>query len=171
MKTFSQYKNEALLLEQPSIWKRIYHLRAGEEIICTLTYPKMFSTKAVIEGFGEKWEIYKPSFWRCTLEIKKQSNQLPFAKYVPGKWKQGGMFELPNGERIEYVQRVWKSVNEIHSQQKIPLVSLKRASWWKSSLNVVIQHESEVLDKNPWIVMTVYYMIIERRQQEAAAAV
>ncbi len=170
MKTLSQYKNDTLRLDQPSIWKRVYHLCAGEEIVCTMTYPKMFGTKAVIEGFGEKWELSKPSIWRSGLEIKKQFDQLPFAKFIPEKWRSGGMFELPNGERIVYVQSVWKSVNEIHSQQKVKLVSLKRVSWWKSSLNVVIEHESELIDKNPWIVMAVYYKILERRQQETNAA-
>jgi hypothetical protein len=66
-------------------------------------------------------------------------------------------------------QNLWKSVNEIKSHQQITLVSLKRVSWWKSDLYVVIENESELLNKNPWIVMAVYYMILERRQQAAAA--
>ena len=165
MKTFSQYKNDALRLEQPSIWKQIYHLRAGDEIVCTMTHPQLFSTKAVIEGFGEKWEMYKPSFWRSDLEIKRQQEHLPFATFVCGKWGKGGRFAMPNGERIEYVQSIWKSVNEIHSGQKVLLVSLKRTAWWKSSLHVVIEHESEVLDRHPWIVMVAYHLILERQRQ------
>lgn len=134
-----------------------------------MTYPKLFGTKAVIEGFGETWELSKPSIWKSHLDIKKQFNQLPFAKFISGKWENGGVFELPNGERIEYAQNLWKSVNEIKSQQKITLVSLTRVSWWKSDLNVVIANESELLNKNPWIVMAVYYMILDRRQQASAA--
>jgi hypothetical protein len=164
MKTLAQYKNDTLRLEQPSIWKQIYHLRAGDEILCTMTHPQLFSTKVVIEGFGEKWEMYKPSFWRSDLEIKRQQQHLPFATFVRGKWGKGGMFEMPNGERIEYVQNIWKSVHEIHSGQKVNLVSLKRTSWRKRGLDVVIEHESEVLDRNPWIVMVAYHLILERQR-------
>jgi hypothetical protein len=167
MKTLSQYKNDTLRLEQPSIWKRVYHLRAGDEIVCTMTHPQPFGTKAVIEGFDGKWEMNRPSFWRSDLEITRQQQHLPFAKFVRGKWGKGGMFEMPNGERLAYVQNMWKSVNEIHSQQKITLVSLKRASWRKSSLNVVIEHESELMDRYPWIVMAVYHLILESGRHAA----
>jgi hypothetical protein len=165
MKTLSQYKNDTLLLEQPSVWKRVYHLRCGDEIVCTMTHLQVFGTKAVIEGFGEKWELSKPSIWRSTLEIKRQQQHLPFARFVRGKWGKGGMFEMPNGERIEYVQNIWKSVNDLRSAQKVDLVSLKRTSWRKRSLNVVIEHESELMDRNPWIVMAVYHLILERQRQ------
>jgi hypothetical protein len=74
------------------------------------------------------------------------------------------MFAMPNGERIQYVQNIWKSVNEIHSSQKVTLVSLKRTAWWKRSLRVVIEHESEVLDRYPWIIMVVYHLILERQR-------
>ena len=73
----------------------------------------------VIEGFGETWEMDRPSFWRSTLEIRRQEQHLPFATFVRGKWGKGGMFAMPNGERIEYVQSIWKSVNELHSAQKV----------------------------------------------------
>ena len=165
MKTLSQYKNDALRLEQPSVWNRIYHLRAGDDIICTMTQPHFFRTEVVIEGFGQTWEMDRPRFWRSTLEIKKQGQHLPFATFVCGKWGKGGTFAMPNGEKIEFVQNPWKSVNELHSPQKVHLVSLKRTAWWKSSLNVMIEHGSELLDRNPWIVMVAYHLILERQRQ------
>lgn len=169
MKTFSQYKSDTLALEQPSIWKRVYHLRAGDEIVCTMTYPRLFSSKAVIEGFGQNWELNKQSAWKSSLAIRRPGQHLPFATFVSGKWGKGGVFAMPNGEKAEYVQSVWKSVNEIHSGQKVTLVSLKRTSWWKHSLAVVIEHESALLDENPWIIMAVYHLMLERQRHAAAA--
>ncbi|MFA6439800.1 MAG: hypothetical protein WCX28_10870 [Bacteriovoracaceae bacterium] len=170
MKTLSQYINQPLQIIQPSFWKREYQLLAGSDAVITLRYPKWYSTDAVIEGFGETWEVRKPSLWRSNLEIKKKENQLPFAKFTMGKWGKGGMFELPNGERIEYVFSIWKSINELYSQQKVKLISLKRVSLWKTALSVIIEHESELLEKNPWIIMVVYYNMLERRQHANAAS-
>jgi hypothetical protein len=165
MKTLSQYKNNDLRLEQPSVWKRTYVLRAGDEIVCTMTHPRYFGTAMVIEGFGEKWEMNRPSFWRSRLEITRHQQHLPFATFVSGTWGKGGMFAMPNGERIEFVQSIWTSVNELHSAQKVTLVSLKRTAWWKRSLHVLIEHESDVLNRNPWIVMVAYHLILERQRQ------
>ena len=38
----------------------------------TMTYPKMFSSRAVVEGFGEIWEFQKPKWWKSDIDIKKQ---------------------------------------------------------------------------------------------------
>jgi hypothetical protein len=164
MKTLSQYKNDDLRLEQPSIWKRVYHMRAGNEVLCTMTHPQFFGTAMMIEGFGQTWEMDRPKFWRAALEIKKQGQHLPFATFTPGNWGKGGTFAMPNGEKIQYIQSIWTSVNELHSDQKVRLVSLKRVAWWKRPLSVVIEHESDLLDRNPWIVMTVYHLMLERQR-------
>ncbi len=170
MKTLLQYSGDKLQLVQPSIWKRVYQLRTPDAIVMTMTYPKFFSSNAVVEGFGETWEFQKPSFWKSDLEIKKKENQLPFAKFITEKWGRGGTFELPSGERIEYIFKIWKSMNELYSQQKIKLISFQRASWWKTSLNVVVEHDSELIEKYPWTIMVVYYIMLERRQHASGAA-
>jgi hypothetical protein len=169
MKTLLQYKNEQIKLEQPSIWKRVYHLQAGNDVLMTMRYPKWYSAEPVVEGFGETWEFRKPSFWRSALEIKKQHNQLPFAKYVPEGWKGSGAFELPNGDRIAYRFDFWKNANELYSQQQVRLATFKRESLFKGSIIVTLEHESALLEKNPWILMVIYHFILERRQRANGA--
>lgn len=170
MKTFSNYTYELMQIVQPSIWKRIYELRAGETVLMTMTYPKLFSTIAVVEGFGEIWEISRPSIWRSTLEIKKRGNQLPFAKFEAEKWGRGGTFHMPNGQKIEYVFKMWKGGNELHSPLKQRLAIIKQPSIWKSTLSVEFENHSETLEKNPWIIMAVKHIIVQRRNNSAAAS-
>jgi hypothetical protein len=164
MKTLSQYKNDDLRLEQPSVWTRVYHLYGGNEVLCTMSHPTFFGTAMVIEGFGQTWEFDRPRFWRPALEIKRKGQHLPFATFTPGKWGKGGTFAMPNGEKIQYIQSIWTSVNELHSDQHVRLLSLKRIAWWKRPLKVVIEHESDILDRNPWIVMVVYHLILDRQR-------
>lgn len=167
MKPLSQHLGEQLQLVQPSIWKRIFELRAADSVLMTMHYPKLFSTLALVTGEGETWEICKPSIWRSNLEIRKQGNQLPFAKFVNEKWGSGGVFELPNGERLKYVFKMWKGLNEIYSQQDQRIVSFDRKFSFKPIMNIAIDRKSDVLDKYPWIVMAVYYIMLERRQHAA----
>lgn len=170
MNTIYQYKNEKLCFVQPSIWKRVHHLRIGETDLMTMRYPKWYSSNAVVEGFGEQWTLTKPSFWRSRLECTKQGQTMPFATFEPEGWKGGGTFRLPNGERIEYRFDLWKNLNEIYSQQKVRLASFKRESIWKGTILLTLEHESALLEKHPWILMSVYHIILERRQQSRGAA-
>ncbi len=167
MKPFSQHLGERIQIVQPSIWKRVYELRVSESVFMSMSYPKLFSTLAVIATENETWEIYKPSIWRSNLEIRKQGNQLPFAKFVSEKWGRGGIFELPNGERMKYIFKVWKGFNEIHTQQDQRIVSFDRKISFKPVMNIMIEQKSDLLDKYPWIVMAVYYIMLERRQHAA----
>ncbi len=170
MKRMSQYRHTPPVLSQPSIWKREYHLTSEGTVLMTLTYPKLFGSKAIVEGFGGSWEISKPSIWRQHLDIKRGTDHLPYAKYLAGSWGKGGMFHLPNGGRIEYRAGGWKQPHRILSDRNSELAVLKRESFWKSSLLLSITNESELLDNHPWIIMAVMYHIVAQRQRQAAAA-
>jgi hypothetical protein len=165
MKPLSQYINEQLLLKQPSIWKRMYELRTPDTVLLTMTYPKLFSTLAAVSDGIETWEIYKPSIWRSNVEVRKKGNHLPFAKFTAERWGRGGTFELPNGERLKYVFTIWKGRNEILSQYDLRIVSFHRKFSLLPLYHVVIEQHSELLDKNPWVIMAVYYSMLQRRQR------
>lgn len=168
MKQFSQHLGEQIQIVQPSPWKRVYELRTPDTVMMTMHYPKLFSTLAVVTGFDETWEIYKPSIWRSHLEIRKQGNQLPFAKFTAEKWGRGGVFELPNGERLKYVFKIWKGYNEIHTQSDQRLLSFHRKIFsLKPITDVYLEQRSELLDKYPWAIMAVYYLMLERRNNAA----
>lgn len=167
MKRFSQYIGEELQIRQLSIWKRVHELRTPDSVLMTLTYPKWYSANAVIAGFGETWEIYKPSIWRSHLEIRKQGNQLPFAKFAAEKWGRGGVFELPNGERLKYLFKMWKGYNEIYTQRDEKLVSFHRKFSFKPVMHISIDRQSGLLDAHPWVIMAIYCLMLERRQSAA----
>ena len=168
MKTISQYSSDQLQLVQPSIWKRAYELRTPDTVLCTMFYPKLFISLVGVEGFGEKWEFYKPSIWKRGFEMRKQGNQLPLAKYVSDTWGRGGVFELPQGERLNHIIKTWKGYDELHDENRQRLVLFKRKSLFKCAINVFLEHQSPLLDKYPWLIMAVHRIILERQQRAAA---
>ena len=168
MKPLSQYKDEQLQLVQPSIWKQVHELRTPDTVMCTTSCPKLFSSLTVVEGFGETWEFYKPSIWKRGFEIRKQGDQFPLAKYVPERWGRGGVFELPQGERLNHLFRMWKWIDELHDENQQRLVLFKRKSLFKCAINVFIEHQSSLIDKYPWLIMAVHRIILERQQRAAA---
>ncbi len=170
MNHLSSYIGQPLQIVQPSIWRREYELRSGETTICRMTYPKWFSFSALVEGFDGAWKIDRPKFFSSTLEITRQHDQLPFAKFQPGRWGNGGTFALPGGQRLEHVYSLWKSTNQIVAPGKGTVISFKRESIWKSALRVTIEQESDTIDRHPWVIMVVYYEMLLRRQATHGAA-
>jgi hypothetical protein len=169
MKPLSQYRDEQLQLVQPSIWKRVYELRTPDTVLYTTTCPKLFSSLTVVEGFGEKWEFYKPSIWKRGFQVRKAGDQFPLAKYVPGTWGRRGVFELPQGERMNHIFRMWKGNDELCAENQQQVALFKRKSIFKCAINVFIQHPSVLLDKYPWLIMAVHRIILERQQRGAAS--
>lgn len=170
VKALSQYLDRPLRLVQPSVWKRVFELRAGETVLMTMRFEKWYSTHPFIEGFGGTWLLSKPSFWRPTLDVTAKGSQLPFARFVTGKWGRGGTFELPNGERILYTADPWKmnGAHELFTPNTVRLASIRRESVWKSVLTVTIDRSSELLDRHPWVLMVVHHIVQERRSRAAA---
>ena len=100
MKTFSDYFGKTLLFIQPSIWKRIFELRDGNEIIGTLTYPKFFSVRADGNIFDTKWEFYEPNWWKHLVEIREPGKSVPIASFKPALIKNKEKLDLPHGESL-----------------------------------------------------------------------
>ena len=159
-----------LQIMQPSLWKRIFLLKAGDETLYTMSYPKWYSTSAVIEGQGERWTIYKERWFSCEQKVRHGSDHLPTSSYKPNTWGKTGSFVLPNGERLEYAYGVWKNTNELFTQNKVRIASLKRRHWYRSPIDITLDQENALLEKHPWILLAVFRIMMERSQSQAAAA-
>ena len=79
MRPLSSYIGEDLILIQPSFFKREYEFRSSNELLAKMYFPTFFSLTAVVEGFEEKYEIIKPSFWKSEIAIRKFGYDLTFA--------------------------------------------------------------------------------------------
>jgi hypothetical protein len=165
----SSYRSKELIIRKPSLWKRYFELQADGEKIGSLTYPRLFSSLAVIEMFGEEWEAYRPSIWRSTFEIRPKGNQMPIARYVRDGWKLGGIFELPQGARLKFEKKIWKKINEITTLSGKKLIRFNNKGITGSAAHVEILESSDAIDKNPWVIFVVWNIIQEQREHAAAA--
>lgn len=173
MKIFSDYIGKNLRINQPSIFKRYFELFADDELLLKMHYPKAFSSLAEVEGLDGKWQIKKTSFWKSKLDIFQKNNDLPFAGYRSNFWGREGVIELPKGEKLNCKYNLWKSLFQISSSSGILLLSIKTGIKVKIRLlkgtkaEVIIEKKSELLDKHPWIVMLIWYNILESNRRAA----
>ncbi len=171
MKKISDYLVESLTLIQPSLFKREFELKSSTELIAKMYYPKFFSTTAVVEVSGEKFEIKVPSIWRSDLEIYKADYQMPFAKFTSTNfWKTKGEIELPRGERVYLKFGTFKKSCEIYSSSNELLVLFQNKFSFKEKNVITIEHRSELLDKYSWLIMVAWYKILQRNRRNSAAS-
>ena len=95
MKAFSEYFGEEIKFVQPSFFKRIHELRAGDELIDSMQQKGLFGMTWYVSILGKNWEIYKPSFWKTALEIREAGYEMPFATFKRDGLRSRGTLSLP----------------------------------------------------------------------------
>jgi hypothetical protein len=171
MKTISEYIGQEIMFAQPSVWKRTYELKANEETIGTLEQKGFFCGMKWIAAIQNKtWEIYKPSFWKASLDIREAGYEMPIANFIRDSFRSKGTLNLPKGERIKIEPHLFKGYCEIKNEQDESLVQIKLKSSMKEKAFVSIVKKSDVFDKYPWIIMLAYLIALEQKQQAQHAA-
>ena len=61
---------------------------------------------AVVEGFEEKYEIIKPSFWKTDIAIRKYGYDMTFASLTTNFFRTKGTIDLQNGKKLNL--KIWR---------------------------------------------------------------
>jgi hypothetical protein len=169
MNVLSKYIGEDLILIQPSFFKREYEFRSSDQLLAKMYFPKFFSLTAVVEGFEEKYEIIRPSFWKTDIAIRKFGYDLTFASLTTNFFKSKGSIDLQNGKKLNLKFGAFKKSCEVFSEMEELLLTFQNKFSIKEKNVVTIQKSSTLIDENPWIVMMIWYLILENRKNAAGS--
>lgn len=166
-KVLSDYKGQTLQLIQLKFLKRDYELKCGDALIAKIHHLKWYSSDFEVEWNKNKWEIYKPSIWKGLVEIKESGKQLPFASYSKTGFKLEGIIDLPHGQKLKLVFRIFKGDYEVQTLSGERLVLIKDKCSFKDKTEFDIQQKSELLDKYPWSILLAWYLTQQRRRRSS----
>ncbi len=169
MKPLSKYIGEELKLVQPSLFKREFEFSSTTEVLAKMYYPKFFSLTAIVEGFGEKFEIFRPNFWKTELGIRRSGSELSFAGLTSNFFRTKGKISLSNGKILNLKFGTFKRNCEIYSETGELLIDIKTLFSFKDKNVVTVHRSSSLVDDNPWIIMMILYFLIENKKSGAAA--
>ena len=116
MTPLSKYIGEDLILIQPSFWKREYEFRSSNEMLAKMYFPKFFSLTAVVEGFEEKYEIFRPSIWKTDIAIRKYGYDMSFASLTTNFFRTKGIIDLQNGKKLNLKFGIFKKSCQVFSE-------------------------------------------------------
>ena len=165
MKPLSTYIGEDLILIQPSLFKREYEFRSSNELLARMYFPSLFSLTAVVEGFDDKYEIIRPSFWKTDIAIRKYGYDMTFASLTTNFFRTKGTIDLQNGKKLNLKFGVFKKSCEVFSEAEELLIMFQNKLSLKEKNIVTIQKTSSLIDENPWIIMMVWYQILQRNRK------
>ena len=165
MKPLSKYIGEDLFLIQPSFWKREYEFRSSTELLAKMYFPKFFSRVAVVDGFGEKYEIFRPSFWKTEVAIRKQSYDLTFATLrALNFFRTKSEIDLQNGKKVLLKFGSFRKSCQLFSDADELLLIFQNKLSIKDKNIVSIQKSSRLIDDNPWMVMMIWFVMLENKR-------
>ena len=165
MNALSKYIGEDLILIQPSLFKREYEFRSSNELLARMYFPSLFSLTAVVEGFEEKYEIIKPSFWKADIAIRKHGYDMTFASLTTNFFRTKGSIDLQNGKKLNLKFGAFKKSCQVFSESEELLIMFQNRFSFKQQNIVTIQKSSALIDENPWVVMMVWYQVIQRNRR------
>ena len=165
MNVLSKYIGEDLILIQPSLFKREYEFRSSNELLARMYFPSLFSLTAVVEGFEEKYEIIKPSFWKADIAIRKHGYDMTFASLTINFFRTKGSIDLQNGKKLNLKFGAFKKSCQVFSESEELLIMFQNRFSFKQQNIVTIQKSSALIDENPWVVMMVWYQVIQRNRR------
>ncbi len=168
MKTFSDYFGKTLQFIQPSLWKRSFELRDGNEVIGSLTYPKFFSVKADVKIFDKRWEFYEPKWWKHLIEIREAGRELPVASFKPAVFKRKERMALPRGGGVTFSSSFFRTTVGLLDNYGSQLAVLNRKMNIKTKYEIQIEKRSEMLDEHPWILLLIIYVELNRSRRRSS---
>jgi hypothetical protein len=168
MNVLSKYIGEDLILIQPSFFKREYEFRSSNDLLAKMYFPTFFSLTAVVEGFEEKYEIIKPSFWKSEIAIRKFGYDMTFASLNTNFFRTKGSIDLQNGKKLNLKFGAFRKSCQVFSEMDELLLMFQNRLSLKEKNVVTIQKSSSIIDDNPWVVMMKWYLILDNRKNGAA---
>ena len=165
MNVLSKYIGEDLILIQPSLFKREYEFRSSNELLARMYFPSLFSLTAVVEGFYDKYEIIRPSFWKADIAIRKYGYDMTFASLTTNFFRTKGSIDLQNGKKLNLKFGAFKKSCQVFSESEELLIMFQNRFSFKQQNIVTIQKSSALIDENPWVVMMVWYQVIQRNRR------
>ena len=133
--------------------------------LARMYFPSLFSLTAVVEGFEEKYEIIKPSFWKTDIAIRKYGYDMTFASLKTNFFRTKGTIDLQNGKKLNLKFGVFKKSCEVFSEAEELLIMFQNRFSFKQQNIVTFQKSSTLIDENPWIIMMVWYQILQRNRK------
>lgn len=166
MRSLYEVSSERLRWEKPKWLKRRYELRAGEEVVATLT--RTGGSKAIGEWSGGRCLFSQKRWFNQQILVSDDATtgvDAPLATFT----RRGGVLTLTDGRTLFWVKpSFWRS-RRVWSDGAVTLIEFDPASGYASP-RVTITSEGARLAELPLLLLLGEYLIVRAREETDAAS-
>ena len=173
MKRIRDVAGQDLVWSQPRTLKSFYELRAGDNLVATLTFRTGLGSLATAESADGIWTFKRVGFFKPTVTIRAQGSDVDLAVFRNNTWRGGGTLDLPSGRQLLATTNFWQTRYEFMTSDDRPLLTYRRTpAFLHLSAAVDIHDPAAAVDELPWLVMLGWYLkVLLHRDASGAAAV
>ena len=168
MRNLDEVVGQELLWTPATAVKKSYELRAGEEVVGTLSWQR--GSLAAADIAGNQWTFKREGFWHPRVTVRVAGSETDTAILRPG-WLGAGTLELSATRHIQ-----WSAANMWHAQWNWqetdgrPLVLFKsHQGWTKQTGTVDVDPAAASLSELPLLVSLGWYLLVLLAQDTTAA--
>jgi hypothetical protein len=170
MKKIKDYLNSGLKWVEPSMIKKEYELRSGEEAIAFLKFRSSFGTMATGESGDGCWTFKRTGFFKTKITIRKSESETEVGTFINGNWNDGGTLEVTDGRKLFFTTNFWNTKLDLKDENENVLMTYHTKGLLKTTAELEISKTAERIYGLPWIIMLGWYLIIMMHEESAAAA-
>src|SRR5262245_22907891 len=101
MNRLREVSEPGLRWTRPAVFSRLYELRSGEEVVATLEYPGLLTSRAAASIDGVNYLLQRTGFMRKTITVRGTPEGSVFGVLEQG-WGGGGSLRLASGAVYEW---------------------------------------------------------------------
>ncbi len=168
MKRLTDLVGREMKWTQPSMMKRAFELRDGEDVVAKLTFLR--SSLASAETADGTWTFKRVGFWVTRATVRDASEQ-EIASFRNNTWSSGGTLVFPDGREFRANTNLWNSKYEFRDAHDEPLVKYRKvtglahfSSWME------ITAAGAALAELPWLATLGWYLAVKMRDDALSGA-
>jgi hypothetical protein len=170
MHKISEVIQQGLTWVQPSMTRRRFELRAGDDLVGTLNFPKLFGTLAEAESGDGAWTFKRIGFWQQKATVRVRDAETDLAVFTNNTWTGGGTLAFAHGSRFKATTNFWRSNYQFQTETEQSLVRFASRGVFRQSAEVEAMPEALRLPELPLLVLFGWYLVVMLHADAAAAA-
>ena len=169
MTTFQDVIGQELTWQQTKLFKRIYELRWGDNVLATLNWPSAWRSAATLATPEAIWTFQRQGVWRPRI-IVLDSTGAEIATFTR-KWT-GGTLAFANGGAIYTFKRegFWNPERIWMTERDMPVLRIKARYGGARAARVVIEPGGASLPELPLLAGAGWYLLVQMADEAASAS-
>jgi len=158
-----------LLWKQPSARREEYELRAGDEVLATLRWPKSWGSLAEAEVAEGRWTFKRVGFWRTRGTLRVAGDEDDIGTFE-ARWTGNGTLTLASGESYGWEStNLWVRATGGPTRAAPSSSASATASLLREEAAVELSPRASALSDLPLLVLYGWYLLVMHNRDAAGA--